>query len=105
VETTTECIRRGGFGSPTMFVGEHMYFGNDRLPLVERRLALQEGWSGSGSLAIGGDGVSSASNTADSRHDDGGGREGGRVTINRNRSGDAGTLTATTVFGNLMPKL
>jgi len=31
---TEELIRRGGFGSPTMFVGPDMYFGNDRLPLV-----------------------------------------------------------------------
>ena len=31
---TEELIRRGGFGSPTMFVGDDMYFGNDRLPLV-----------------------------------------------------------------------
>jgi 2-hydroxychromene-2-carboxylate isomerase len=30
-----ELIRRGGFGSPTMFVGESMFFGNDRMPLVE----------------------------------------------------------------------
>jgi 2-hydroxychromene-2-carboxylate isomerase len=30
-----ELVRRGGFGSPTMFVnGDDMYFGNDRLPLV-----------------------------------------------------------------------
>jgi 2-hydroxychromene-2-carboxylate isomerase len=29
-----ELIRRGGFGSPTIFVGDDMYFGNDRLPLV-----------------------------------------------------------------------
>ena len=36
---TEECVRRGGFGSPTMFVGDDMYFGNDRLPLVERALA------------------------------------------------------------------
>jgi 2-hydroxychromene-2-carboxylate isomerase len=35
---TDECVRRGGFGSPTMFVGDDMYFGNDRLPLVERAL-------------------------------------------------------------------
>ena len=27
-------IARGGFGSPTMFVGGDMYFGNDRLELV-----------------------------------------------------------------------
>ena len=30
---------RGGFGSPTVFVGDSMFFGNDRLPLV--RAALQ----------------------------------------------------------------
>ena len=35
---TDECIRRGGFGSPTMFVGESMFFGNDRLVLVEHEL-------------------------------------------------------------------
>ena len=36
---TDELIRRGGFGSPTMFVnGEDMYFGNDRLPLVRAAL-------------------------------------------------------------------
>ena len=31
---TEEVIRRGGFGSPTMFVGDDMYFGNDRLSLL-----------------------------------------------------------------------
>lgn len=36
---TEELIARGGFGSPTMFVdGADMYFGNDRLPLVEAAL-------------------------------------------------------------------
>jgi 2-hydroxychromene-2-carboxylate isomerase len=39
---TDELISRGGFGSPTMFVdGSDMYFGNDRLPLVEAALAQQ----------------------------------------------------------------
>ncbi len=39
---TEELIRRGGFGSPTLFVnGDDMYFGNDRLPLV--RAALMQG--------------------------------------------------------------
>jgi 2-hydroxychromene-2-carboxylate isomerase len=34
-DNTDELVRRGGFGSPTMFVnGGDMYFGNDRLPLV-----------------------------------------------------------------------
>ena len=33
---TDELIGRGGFGSPTMFVNRNdMYFGNDRLPLIE----------------------------------------------------------------------
>lgn len=31
---TDEAIRRGAFGSPTFFVGDDMYFGNDRLELV-----------------------------------------------------------------------
>jgi 2-hydroxychromene-2-carboxylate isomerase len=36
---TEELIRRGGFGSPTMFVnGNDMYFGNDRLPLMRAAL-------------------------------------------------------------------
>lgn len=36
---TDELIARGGFGSPTMFVnGDDMYFGNDRLPLLEDAL-------------------------------------------------------------------
>ncbi|MBI1212838.1 MAG: 2-hydroxychromene-2-carboxylate isomerase [Alphaproteobacteria bacterium] len=36
---TDELIARGGFGSPTMFVDKtDMYFGNDRLPLVEAAL-------------------------------------------------------------------
>ena len=42
---TEELIRRGGFGSPTMFVnGADMYFGNDRLPLL--RAALSRGAGG-----------------------------------------------------------
>lgn len=37
---TEELVQRGGFGSPTLFVnGTDMYFGNDRLGLVERALA------------------------------------------------------------------
>lgn len=36
---TDELIARGGFGSPSIFVGgDDMYFGNDRLPLVEAAL-------------------------------------------------------------------
>jgi 2-hydroxychromene-2-carboxylate isomerase len=37
---TDDLIRRGGFGSPTIFVNRtDMYFGNDRLPLVEAAIA------------------------------------------------------------------
>lgn len=36
---TDEVMRRGGFGSPTIFVnGDDMYFGNDRLPLIRAAL-------------------------------------------------------------------
>lgn len=36
---TEEVVARGGYGSPTMFVGDtDMYFGNDQLPLVEAAL-------------------------------------------------------------------
>jgi 2-hydroxychromene-2-carboxylate isomerase len=35
-----ELIARGGFGSPTMFVNGSMFFGNDRLPLVEHELEV-----------------------------------------------------------------
>ncbi len=36
---TEELIERGGFGSPTIFVdGDDMYFGNDRMPLIEAAL-------------------------------------------------------------------
>jgi 2-hydroxychromene-2-carboxylate isomerase len=35
---TDEVIARGGFGSPTIFVGDDMYFGNDRLALVREAI-------------------------------------------------------------------
>lgn len=38
-QNTDELIARGGYGSPTLFInGDDMYFGNDRLELVEYRL-------------------------------------------------------------------
>jgi 2-hydroxychromene-2-carboxylate isomerase len=33
-ESTDEAVSRGAFGSPTLFVGDQMYFGNDRLHFV-----------------------------------------------------------------------
>jgi 2-hydroxychromene-2-carboxylate isomerase len=35
---TEEAISRGAYGSPTMFVGDALYFGNDQLPLVRQQL-------------------------------------------------------------------
>ena len=37
---TDEAIARGAFGVPTFFVGDDMYFGNDRLDLL--RIAIQK---------------------------------------------------------------
>ncbi len=38
-DNTEECMQRGGFGSPTMFLdGDDMYFGNDRLVLLRAKL-------------------------------------------------------------------
>lgn len=38
---TEELIERGGFGSPSMFVDGEMFFGNDRLVLVEHALSAK----------------------------------------------------------------
>jgi 2-hydroxychromene-2-carboxylate isomerase len=35
---TEEAIKRGAFGSPTLFLGDDMYFGNDRLPLLKQAI-------------------------------------------------------------------
>ena len=39
IDATTEAVDRGVFGAPTMFVGDTMHFGQDRLDWVERQLA------------------------------------------------------------------
>lgn len=39
VATTEEAVARGVFGAPTMFVGERMFFGQDRLEFVREALA------------------------------------------------------------------
>jgi 2-hydroxychromene-2-carboxylate isomerase len=36
---TEEAVSRGAFGAPTFFVGDQMFFGNDRLMFVERALS------------------------------------------------------------------
>lgn len=39
---TEEAIGRGAFGAPTLFVGEEMFFGNDRFDFVIEALERQE---------------------------------------------------------------
>jgi len=38
IKNTDELIERGGFGSPTFFYKEKMFFGNDRLHLLEEAI-------------------------------------------------------------------
>jgi len=40
---TETLIARGGFGSPTIFVDDDMYFGNDRMPLIREALRRRAG--------------------------------------------------------------
>ncbi len=37
-QNTAEAVERGAFGAPTFFVGDEMFFGNDRLDFVEEAL-------------------------------------------------------------------
>ena len=39
IKNTDELIERGGFGSPTFFYKEQMFFGNDRLHLLEEAIS------------------------------------------------------------------
>jgi 2-hydroxychromene-2-carboxylate isomerase len=36
--TTDEAVKRGAYGAPVFFVGEEMFFGHDRLHLLEQYL-------------------------------------------------------------------
>jgi 2-hydroxychromene-2-carboxylate isomerase len=36
---TEEAVARGAFGAPTIFVGEKLFFGQDRLDFVRKALA------------------------------------------------------------------
>jgi len=38
ISATEEAVGRGAFGAPTMFIGDDMYFGQDRLDFVEEAL-------------------------------------------------------------------
>ncbi|EOG4614590.1 DsbA family protein, partial [Pseudomonas aeruginosa] len=37
--TTEEAVRRGVFGAPSFFVGDQLFFGQDRLDFVAEALA------------------------------------------------------------------
>ena len=37
-QSTEEAVQRGAFGAPTFFVKDEMFFGHDRLPLMELHL-------------------------------------------------------------------
>ena len=39
IPNTDELIERGGFGQPTFFYKEKMFFGNDRLHLLEEAIS------------------------------------------------------------------
>jgi 2-hydroxychromene-2-carboxylate isomerase len=41
-EATAQAARRGVFGAPTIFVGDAMFFGNDRLDFVAEALMASE---------------------------------------------------------------
>jgi len=43
IETTARAVDRGAFGSPTMFIGDEMFFGKDSLPDIEHHLRGQAG--------------------------------------------------------------
>ncbi len=42
-ENASDLLQHGGFGTPTMLVGTDLYFGNDRMPLVEIAVARAGG--------------------------------------------------------------
>lgn len=42
ITNTEHAVSRGVFGAPTMFVGEEMYFGQDRLDFVEAAILLEK---------------------------------------------------------------
>ena len=41
ISNSSELIERGGFGSPTFFYNNHMFFGNDRLHLLEEAISKE----------------------------------------------------------------
>lgn len=41
VDNTEQAVARGVFGAPTMFIGDDMFFGQDRLDFIEEKLKAQ----------------------------------------------------------------
>ena len=41
-DNCTQAVARGAFGTPSLFLGDDLYWGNDRLPLVCHRLAASK---------------------------------------------------------------
>ena len=39
IDSTEAAVKRGCFGAPTMFIGDEMFFGQDRMQFIE--MALQ----------------------------------------------------------------
>ena len=42
IENTSATVERGTFGCPTMFVGDEIFFGKDRLDAVEQEISRQQ---------------------------------------------------------------
>jgi 2-hydroxychromene-2-carboxylate isomerase len=38
MDTTEEAVKRGAFGAPTMYIGDEMFFGQDRMDFIEERI-------------------------------------------------------------------
>ncbi len=38
---TEEAVERGAFGAPMFFVGDQMFFGNDRFEFIEEALGIR----------------------------------------------------------------
>jgi 2-hydroxychromene-2-carboxylate isomerase len=38
IDVTAEAVQRGAFGAPSLFVGDTLFWGQDRLPLIESHL-------------------------------------------------------------------
>ena len=42
IRVTEEAVARGAFGAPTMFLGDEMFFGQDRLDFIEEALSASD---------------------------------------------------------------